>query len=326
MDKRVVVQVDIPNIPKWSGKVRERFDVSSELVLFVTTDRISAFDVILPTGIPDKGMILNQLSIFWMELFKTITPNHIFSSDDETCLSYLGQLSEEQVENLKGRMILARRAEVIPIECVVRGYVAGSLWKTYREAQKTHRFSSEVPVLGYELPRDLEEAQELQIPIFTPATKSFEGHDINLTHEEMINHLAIWLSEHPEIRGLTNVELLAQNLRAISLAFYIMSRDYARRRGIIIADTKLELGFIDGHLTLVDELLTPDSSRFWPTSSYQPGGSQESFDKQYVRDWLDDIAKWNHEPPAPNLPEEVVEKTRGKYLEAYQQLTQKMHL
>jgi phosphoribosylaminoimidazole-succinocarboxamide synthase len=321
MGKRVMVEINIPSIPKWSGKVRERFDVSPELILFVTTDRISAYDAILPTGIPDKGVILNQLSIFWMELFKNIVPNHIFSSDDESCLSYLGQLSEEQVESLKGRMILARKAEVIPIECVVRGYIAGSLWKAYRETQELHRFSPKVSVLGHELPKGLEEAQELPIPIFTPTTKSFEGHDINITHEEMMNHLAIWLSEHPEIKRLTNAELLAQNLRAISLALYVVSRDYARRRGIIIADTKFELGFIDNHLTLVDELLTPDSSRFWPMNSYQPGGPQESFDKQYVRDWLDNIAKWNHEPPAPELPEEVVEKTREKYLEAYQQLT-----
>lgn len=312
--KNVVTEIEIPGFLKRSGKVREIFEVFPKELLIVSTDRISAYDVVLPTGIPDKGRILNQLSAFWMNLLKRVVPNHLVSVDGYECFPLLAPLSSQKMDILEGRIMLVKKAEVIPVECVVRGYISGSLWQAYQEALPRGQ------VLGHELPANLQESEELPVPIFTPATKATEGHDINLTYDEMVNHLTLWLLEHPDIKRFTSADLLAQRLLAKSLALYQRAKKYARRRGIIIVDTKFEFGFVGRKLTLIDEVFTPDSSRFWPADSYEPGRPQESFDKQYVRDWLDNVAKWNHEPPAPELPEDVVKKTREKYLTIYQGL------
>ena len=324
MGAGAVTEIEIPVLQKRSGKVREIFELSAELLLIVTTDRISAFDVVLPTGIPDKGKILNQLSVFWTNYLDEIIPNHLISSDDQTCLAYLGPLPSEVAEELKGRIMVVKRAEVIPVECVVRGYISGSLWKEY-ENQRGEKGPKpyQIPVYGHLLPGNLVESEELPFPIFTPTTKSATGHDINLTYEEMVNHLTLWLAEHPQIKRLIDTDFLAQDLRAMSLELYYTAQEYAKRQGIIIADTKFEFGFVEGKLTLIDEVLTPDSSRFWPADSYEPGRPQDNFDKQYVRDWLDKEACWDHEPPVPELPEDVVERTRGRYINIYLRLVPK---
>jgi len=207
--KNVVTEIEIPGLPKRSGKVREIFEVSPEGLLIVSTDRISAYDVVLPTGIPDKGKILNKLSVCWMNLLEGIIPNHLVSADDDTCLSDLGQLLSEEREVLKGRVVLVDKARVIPIECVVRGYISGSLWQAYQKALPRGQ------VLGHDLPPDLQESEELPIPIFTPATKAAEGHDINLTYEEMANHLSLWLLDHPKIKKLTTADLLKTSAQQV---------------------------------------------------------------------------------------------------------------
>lgn len=309
----------IPGFDWKSGKVRDRASIDPKTLIFITTDRISAFDVVLPTPIPEKGRILNQLSIFWKKLLAEIIPNDLVSDKEEDYLPYLKQLSPELTESLKGRTILAKKAKVIPVECIVRGYISGSLWKEYLKERGKDPVSGKVSVREQELPGNLRESDELLIPIFTPSTKVAEGHDINLSYTEMVNHLSHWLNEHPEIKRFTNAELLSQNLRATSLALYMAARGYARNRGIIIADTKFEFGIIDGKLTLIDEVLTPDSSRFWDETNYKPGGSQPSYDKQFVRDWLINSG-WNRKPSAPELPAEVVETTTKKYQEAYNRL------
>jgi phosphoribosylaminoimidazole-succinocarboxamide synthase len=288
MESRVVTTVSIPGFVWTSGKVRERAIVDSALgyLIFVTTDRISAFDVVLPTPIPGKGWVLNQLSIFWKKFLEGIVPNDLVSSDEATYLAFLGQLSPELKEALKGRTVLAKSVEVIPVECVVRGYISGSFWGEYQKMRGGKLLPYKVSVHGYELPGDLRESDELLIPIFTPATKSPQGHDINLSYEEMVDHLTIWFIKHPEIQRSTNAELLAQNLCSTSLASYMVAREYAKKRGIIIADTKFEFGIVNGRLTLIDEVLTPDSSRFWDSTTYEPGRTPPSFDKQPVRDWL----------------------------------------
>ena len=320
--RKPVTTVSIPGLVWTSGKVRERtvVDPTKGLLIFVTTDRISAFDSVLPTPIPGKGVVLNQLSIFWKKFFEEIVPNDLISADEEIYLPYLGQLSPDLTEALRERTILAKEAKVIPVECVVRGYISGSLWKEYLEVRGENPVPYKVSVLGHELPGNLRESEELLIPIFTPATKSPQGHDINLSYEEMVNHLAIWLQEYQEIKRLTTAELLGQNLRSTSLTLYLIAKEYARQRGIIIADTKFEFGIIDGKLTLIDEVLTPDSSRFWDWKDYEPGRPQKSYDKQLVRDWLVNEAKWNKEPPAPKLPEEIVEATTERYQEVYSRL------
>lgn len=320
MRTQVVTSVDIPGIPKRSGKVRDIFEIpDSDLLVIVSTDRISAFDVVLPNGVPDKGRVLNQLSTFWLMHLQGIVPNHWVNSDSAACLVQLGNVSTEQKEVLRGRMMLVQKALVIPIECVVRGYISGSLWKEYREKVKENS-SPVIEVLGHKLPADLQESGELPIPIFTPATKSKEGHDINLDYEQMETYLECWLREQAkEIQTLTTVEQLARHLRLTSLALYMAARKYARGRGIIIADTKFEFGFINMKLVLIDEVLTPDSSRFWDMGDYKPGGPQPSFDKQYVRDWLE-VTGWDKRSPAPMLPSEVVEITSARYREAYRRL------
>jgi phosphoribosylaminoimidazole-succinocarboxamide synthase len=287
----VLVQTDLPNLFH-RGKVRDTYDLGDRL-LMVATDRISAFDVVLPNGIPDKGRVLTQLSDFWFERTGGVVPNHFLRLIDSTEVEGVPFAIPP---DLVGRSMLIRKAKRLDVECVARGYLAGSGWVEYRDTGK---------VCGIPLPSGLRESDELPEPIFTPATKAEEGHDINISFEEVV-----------EIVG----ERTASVIRTRTLAVYGSARDYARQRGIIIADTKLEFGWLDDELIVIDELLTPDSSRFWPTDGYQPGQAQPSFDKQYVRDWL--IASgWNREPPPPVLPDDVVEGTADKYREAFRRLT-----
>ena len=282
--------LDLPLLAR--GKVRDIYDLGDRL-LIVATDRISAFDVVLPTGIPDKGLVLTQLSAFWFELTGDIVPNHSIQVVDSTRVPGVdAELPREMI----GRAMVVRKAERIDVECVVRGYITGSGWKDYQRSGE---------VSGIALPPKLKESQELFEPIFTPTTKVEEGHDLPITYEQVA-----------ELLG----ERAANAVRLRSLALYRFGRDFARERGIIIADTKFEFGWLDDEVILIDECLTPDSSRFWPADQYMSGGPQPSFDKQYVRDYLEDIA-WNKAPPAPELPPEVVERTAEKYREAFRLLT-----
>jgi len=276
---------------KGRGKVRDIYDLGDRL-LIVATDRISAFDVVMPNPIPDKGRVLTQLSKFWFDLTKEIVPNHVISTE----LKDFPEACQPYQEVLRDRSMLVMKMDVLPIECVVRGYLSGSGWEEYKETGE---------VCGIPLPKGLLESSKLEEPIFTPATKAEIGlHDENITFEK---------TEKIAGKGL------AKRLRFLSIAIYKKARDFAEGRGIIIADTKMEFGIKDEKLLLIDELLTPDSSRFWPKDDYQPGGSQKSFDKQFLRDYLLSI-KWDKSPPAPQLPEEIVQKTREKYLEAYERL------
>ncbi len=274
-----------------SGKVREVFDLDDAL-LFVATDRISAYDAVLPTPIPDKGRVLTQLSLFWFGHLRDVVPNHFITDNVAAYRPVLKQYEEQ----LRGRAMIVKKAEVLPVECVVRGYLAGSGWSEYQRSGT---------VCGERLPAGLREAERLPSPLFTPATKAESGHDENISFARMC-----------EIVGRARGE----QLREISIALYQRALEYAAPRGIIVADTKFEFGLINGVLTLVDEVLTPDSSRFWPAAQYAPGASPPSFDKQYVRDYLS-TSGWDKEPPAPPLPDEVVSKTREKYLEALRILT-----
>jgi len=273
------------------GKVRDIYSLDGRL-LIVATDRISAFDYILQTGIPDKGRVLTQLSVFWFDFLKDVVPTHFLTADPAKYPAALAPYREQ----LDGRSMLVRRAEMIEVECVARGYLAGSGWKEYRETGK---------VCGIPLPPGLKESDRLPEPIFTPATKAQSGHDENISFDRMV-----------EVIG----EELAGKLRSLTLEIYSKAARYAETRGIIIADTKFEFGFDGDTLLLGDEVLTPDSSRFWPRATYQPGGPQPSYDKQYVRDYLESI-RWNKQPPAPALPAEVARNTSEKYLEAYRALT-----
>ena len=273
------------------GKVRDLYTTDAG-VLMVASDRISAYDVVLPTPIPHKGAVLTGLSVFWFDKLKAVVPNHLISTNPDD----FPPEAKEHADALRGRTMLVRPAEVFPIECVARGYVTGSGWKEYKESQA---------VCGISLPAGLKESERLPEPIFTPATKEEEGHDENIDFERAAS-----------IVGRET----AEKLRDLTLALYTQAAAYAAERGIIIADTKFEFGFIDGELTLVDEALTPDSSRFWPSDEWKPGGSVPSFDKQFVRDWLDESG-WDHTPPGPDLPDAVVDRTRAKYVEAYERLT-----
>jgi len=269
------------------------------MLLIISTDRLSAFDVVLPDPIPDKGRVLNKLSCFWFEKTSHVMPNHLVASVDavDSLRSYLPNKNAPP-DYLVGRSMITLKAERVPVECVVRGYISGSAWAEYKKSGT---------ISGVATPKGLQESQELPQPIFTPTTKAEAGHDEPLSKKELENLL-----------GKTT----ASRLEESSLAVYQSARDYARGRGVIIADTKFEFGFTDGKLILIDELLTPDSSRFWDASQYQVGRSQPSFDKQPVRDWL--VASgWNKEPPAPKLPPEVIEATTKRYREAYQRLTGK---
>ena len=287
----VLVQTDLPNLFH-RGKVRDTYDLGDRL-LMVATDRISAFDVVLPNGIPDKGRVLTQLSAFWFDLTSNVVPSHFLRLIDGTEVEGVPFAIPPE---LIGRSMLIHKAKRLDVECVARGYLAGSGWVEYQETGK---------VCGIPLPSGLRESDELPEPIFTPATKAETGHDINISFEEVVDLVG---------------ERTASVIRARTLAVYGFARDYARERGIIIADTKLEFGWVDDELIVIDEVLTPDSSRFWPADGYQPGQAQPSFDKQFVRDWLISIG-WNREPPPPVLPDDVVEGTADKYREAFRRLT-----
>lgn len=271
------------------GKVRDVYDFGDRL-LIVATDRISAFDWILPSGIPDKGRVLTQLSRFWFDLLQV--PHHLQSTNP----SDVPLPDGTEIRLLEGRSMVVRKTRVFPIECVVRGYLSGSGWKEYKASHS---------VCGLQLPPGLVESDRLPEPIFTPATKAESGHDENIPFERM-----------SEIIGLEQ----AEQLRHFSMKIYSRAAEYASQRGIIIADTKFEFGLVDGQIILIDEVLTPDSSRFWPADQYQPGGPQPSFDKQFVRDWLESTS-WDKNSPPPALPEEVVRKTRDKYVDAFERLT-----
>ncbi|MCE5276503.1 MAG: phosphoribosylaminoimidazolesuccinocarboxamide synthase [Planctomycetaceae bacterium] len=291
MKSTALLTTSIGHYPKRSGKVRDIYDLPEQLLL-VATDRISAFDVVMPNGIPDKGRVLTQISLFWFDLLSDVTPNHVISAA-------MKDLPEDcRSDELDGRFMLCRRAKVVPIECVVRGYLAGSGWKEYQKSGT---------VCGIALPKGLKMSSKLPEPIFTPATKAELGeHDENINFERACE--------------LVGSDVMTQ-LRDKSIALYSRARDYAAQRGIIVADTKFEWGFDEsGRIILVDECLTPDSSRFWPADQYKEGREQASFDKQFVRDYLDDI-HFDRTPPAPALPAEVVQATRSKYIEAYTALT-----
>jgi phosphoribosylaminoimidazole-succinocarboxamide synthase len=289
----VLLKTDFPNLELFaSGKVRDVYAVGSDRLLFVATDRISAFDYVLATGIPHKGRVLTQISKFWFEFLKDTVANHLVTDD----LSKFPAEIQQYANQLRGRSMLVQRADMFPVECVVRGYLSGSGWKEYKASGS---------VCGIKLPVGLRESEQLPEPIFTPATKATTGHDENISFEEMCK--------------LVDLEE-ARQLRDLSLAIYKKAADFARQKGIIIADTKFEFGKTAAGITLADEVLTPDSSRFWPAELYSPGLSQQSFDKQYVRDYLEEI-RWNKQPPAPALPLEVARKTSEKYVEAYRKLT-----
>ena len=294
MADQVILETNLPGLNRLnSGKVRDIYEAGDNL-LIVATDRVSAYDSILPTGIPRKGKVLTSLTLFWLDLFKDVVKNHLITAD----VDEMGPELQAHADVLRGRSMLARKAEVFPVECVARGYLAGSGWKEYSESNT---------VCGIQLPEGLRESEILPEPIFSPATKAESGHDENISFEGAV-----------EIIG----EESATYLRDSTLALYARGRDFARERGIIICDTKFEWGICDGEIILIDEVLTPDSSRFWPADVYKPGGAQPSFDKQYVRDWLTQSG-WDREPPAPGLPPKVAQKTSEKYLQAYEIITGK---
>jgi phosphoribosylaminoimidazole-succinocarboxamide synthase len=283
--------IDLPGIKKLrSGKVREIFDLGDTL-LFVASDRISAFDVILPDPIPDKGAVLNQISAFWFKRFDAIQ-NHLVTPNFEEFPKELEPFREQ----LAGRSMMVKKTKPLAVECVVRGYLAGSGWKEYQESQS---------VCGIKLPSGLKQASQLPEPIFTPATKAQKGHDENID-----------MKRCAQILG----DEIATRVKMLSLEIYSRGREHAAEKGIIVADTKFEFGMVDGELLLIDECLTPDSSRFWPKDQYAVGQSPPSFDKQFVRDYLETL-DWNKTPPGPRLPKDVIEKTSAKYLEAFRRLT-----
>jgi phosphoribosylaminoimidazole-succinocarboxamide synthase len=289
----VILETNLADIPRHArGKVRDVYQVDEQRLLIVATDRISAFDYILQTGIPDKGRVLTQLSIFWFDFLKDLTPNHFLTARVEDYPDPLPRFASQ----LQGRSMLVKRARMIDIECVARGYISGSGWKEYRENGT---------VCGIRLPAGLRESDRLPEPIFTPATKAQTGHDENISFERAASLIG---------------QELAETVRDLTLSIYDRAARYAETKGIIIADTKFEFGFVGDELVLGDEVLTPDSSRFWPADTYKPGGPQFSFDKQFVRDYLESI-HWNKQPPAPPLPTEVAARTSEKYRQAYQVIT-----
>ena len=289
-----LLETRIPGLRLWRrGKVRDVYDLGERL-LVVATDRISAFDVVLPTGIPLKGVVLTQLSLFWFRLLEGVTPNHVVTADVEA----YGPALAPYRDQVDGRSMMVLKTDPFPVECVVRGYITGSGWKDYQATGA---------VCGIELPRGLRESDRLDPPIFTPATKAETGHDENISFEKMA-----------EVVGPAR----AAELRDLSLEIYARARAHAEGRGVILADTKFEFGTRDGRVVWIDEALTPDSSRFWSHETYAPGRSQPSYDKQFVRDYLESI-RWDKRPPAPRLPEDVVNRTRAKYVEAYERITGK---
>lgn len=289
----VLLHTDFPELKLHaSGKVRDVYNIDDQQLLFVASDRISAFDYILATGIPHKGRVLNQISLFWFDYLADIVPNHLITADVERYPAVVRKYADQ----LRGRSMLVRRAEMFPVECVVRGYISGSAWKEYKACGK---------VSGITLPAGLKESDAFPEPIFTPSTKATTGHDENISFDQMCETVGVETASH---------------LRDLTLRVYKKAAAYARQRGIIIADTKFEFGRTAHGITLADEVLTPDSSRFWPADKYEPGRPQDSYDKQYVRDYLEQI-HWNKQPPAPALPADVARHTSEKYLEAYFQLT-----
>ena len=288
----VITSTDLPGIERVAqGKVRDVYAVGGDL-LIVATDRISAFDCILPQGIPGKGRVLTQMSIFWFEFLKDVVPNHLIATDVSDFPAPLREFRDQ----LEGRSMLVKRCRMEPIECVARGYVSGSGWKDYKRTGA---------ICGIPLPAGLRESDKLPQPIFTPASKAETGHDENISFDEAASAV-----------GTVTAELL----RSLTLRIYAAAAQHAESRGIILADTKFEFGWHDGELLLGDEVLTPDSSRYWPRDEYQPGGPQKSFDKQFVRDYLETL-DWNKQPPAPPLPDDVIAKTSEKYHEAYERIT-----
>lgn len=288
-----LLQTDLGSLPLTArGKVRDIYALPGDQLLFVATDRISAFDHVLGSGIPDKGRILTQLSLFWFDFLRDTVKNHLLTASTS---DYPSQL-QPYAAQLEGRSMLVKRAEMFPVECVVRGYLSGSGWKDYQQTGA---------VCGIKLPQGLRESDRLPEPIFTPAAKNNVGHDENISFEQMINTIG----QKP-----------AEDLRDLTFAIYEKAGKHAASKGLILADTKFEFGLVNGAITLADEVLTPDSSRYWPAETYNPGGAQPSFDKQYVRDYLESI-HWNKQAPAPALPDEVVARTREKYLEAFRLIT-----
>ncbi len=289
----VLLHTDFPDLKLHaSGKVRDVYIVDDQHLLFVASDRISAFDYVLATGIPHKGRVLNQISLFWFDFLADIVPNHLVTADVDQYPAAVRKYADQ----LRGRSMLVRRAEMFPVECVVRGYISGSAWKEYKATGK---------VSGISLPAGLKESDAFPEPIFTPSTKATTGHDENISFDQMCDTVGVETASH---------------LRDLTLRVYKKAAAYARQRGIILADTKFEFGRTSLGITLADEVLTPDSSRFWPADKYAPGRPQDSYDKQYVRDYLEQI-HWNKQPPAPALPPDVARRTSEKYLEAYSQLT-----
>ncbi|MFP4140774.1 MAG: phosphoribosylaminoimidazolesuccinocarboxamide synthase [Planctomycetota bacterium] len=290
MKSTALLTTSIGNYPKKSGKVRDIYELPEQL-LIVATDRVSAYDVVMPNGIPDRGRVLTQISLFWFDLLKDVIPNHVISG---AMKDLPDDLRSEEVD---GRFMLCKKAQPVMIECVVRGYLAGSGFREYKKSGT---------VCGVELPKGLKKGSQLPEPIFTPATKAEDGHDENISFEQAC-----------DIAG----EDIMKRLRDASIELYTRGREYANEKGIILADTKFEFGHdADGTLMLIDEVLTPDSSRFWPADTYKPGKNQPSFDKQFVRDYLDEI-DFDRTPPGPVLPAEIVQKTREKYIDAYKRLT-----
>jgi phosphoribosylaminoimidazole-succinocarboxamide synthase len=297
--EKALIKTEIKEFPLYAkGKVRDIYDLKDKL-LIIATDRISAFDVVLPNGIPGKGKVLNRMSLFWFELVKEIVDNPLIAAEVE---NYPRELHKYR-DMLEGRSMLVKKARRIDVECVVRGYISGSLWKEYKEKKDSVR-NGKVELLGFNFPDDLEESDKLPFPIFTPATKAESGHDENISFGEMRERLGASLSEY---------------LKEKSLEIYQKCSEYAEKKGIIIADTKFEFGLHGEKIILIDEILSPDSSRFWSKKTYSPGRSQESFDKQFVRDYLLGIS-WDKKPPAPELPQEIILKTREKYEEALKRL------
>ncbi len=291
MQSRILLQTDFPELTLHArGKVRDLYSLNGHL-LFVATDRISAFDYVLATGIPEKGRVLTQLSLFWFDFLKGTVNNHLITARVEDYPAPLIKYADD----LRGRSMLVAKAQMVDIECVARGYLSGSGWKEYQQNGS---------VCGIKLPAGLKESDKLPEPIFTPATKALSGHDENISFEEMAKRTG---------------KDLAEKLRDLTLNIYQKAADYAAGRGIIIADTKFEFGHTEKGLILADEVLTPDSSRFWPADKYQPGRAQESYDKQFVRDYLEAV-KWNKQPPAPALPPDIAQKTSEKYIQAYKVL------
>ncbi len=291
----ILLRTDFPDLELHaSGKVRDVYRINADRLLFVATDRISAFDYVLASGFPAKGRVLTQISLFWFAFLKDIVPNHLITANVEEYPEALKKYADQ----LRGRSMMVTRANMYPVECVVRGYLSGSGWKEYQQTGK---------VCGIELPKGMKESDKLPEPIFTPSTKAASGHDENISFDEMVKHVG---------------RVDSEKLRELTLAVYKKAADYALTKGIIIADTKFEFGQTANGVVLADEVLTPDSSRFWPADTYAPGKSQLSYDKQYVRDYLEEI-RWEKKPPAPPLPEVVQQNTSAKYVEAYRKLTGK---